>query len=188
MARPSTSTTPHEFPVPVASLDEAGKAYSFPIRAAWIRGVLEGEQASAAASDGVLDVRISKSGDNIVVHGTLKAELTAPCARCLESANVSVDQPIAVLYSPASSIPGGPSDEEHELTSAEADILPYEGDTLVLDDLVRDELLLEIPMIPLCSEDCPGMSPPPENAVQAGPTDEKPIDPRLAPLLRFKKS
>ena len=55
----------------------------------------------------------------------------------------------------------------------------------MLDDLVRDELLLGIPMIPLCSEACPGMSPAPESNAQATP-QEKPMDPRLAPLLAFR--
>ncbi len=51
--------------------------------------------------------------------------------------------------------------------------------------MVRDELVLEIPMIPLCSEDCAGITPPPVHA--GGGAGEPPIDPRLAPLLRLKK-
>jgi uncharacterized protein len=53
----------------------------------------------------------------------------------------------------------------------------------VLDDLVRDEILLEIPMIPLCSETCPGMGTPPGTEEKA---EEKGIDPRLAPLMAFR--
>jgi CheY-like chemotaxis protein len=49
----------------------------------------------------------------------------------------------------------------YEFSPEEADTLPFDGETVVLDDLVKDELLLEIPMIPLCSETCPGMGTPP---------------------------
>ena len=54
----------------------------------------------------------------------------------------------------------------------------------MLDDLVRDELLLGVPMIPLCSEACPGMSPGPGSDASTSP--EKEIDPRLAPLMAFR--
>ena len=47
---------------------------------------------------------------------------------------------------------------------------------MVLDDLVRDELLLGIPMIPLCSEGCPGIRPP-----ASGRDADAGIDPRLRP-------
>ena len=58
---------------------------------------------------------------------------------------------------------------------------------MVLDDFVRDEILLETPMIPLCSESCPGMSPSPgTDADKANASAEKTVDPRLLPLLRWK--
>ncbi len=171
----------HEFSIPVSELDAGGKEYRFPVRAGWVRGALEGHEATSAGSDGALDVRASKSGHDVAVHGTLDAELTIPCARCLEPTNLKVHSDIGVLFVPASRLGGKGDDNERELTEEEADTLPFEGETVVLDDLVRDELVLEIPMIPLCSEACPGMSPAPETE-RAG---EKPIDPRLAPLLDF---
>jgi uncharacterized protein len=99
-----------------------------------------------------------------VVHGTLNAELVVPCARCLEPVRFEVSDAVSVLYTPA--VGHGPArkggkgrGEDHELTPEDADTLPYDGETVVLDDLVRDELILETPSFPLCSEDCPGMSP-----------------------------
>ena len=187
------STPTHEFSIPVSDLDAAGKQYSFPVRASWIRGALEDHEATAAGPDGKLDLRVSKSGNDVVVHGTLKAELTVPCARCLEDVKLVIDQQVSALMVPKSAIKTARSGsgDEIELTAEEADVVPYEGDTVVLDELVRDELVLETPMIPLCSEDCPGISPPPEATPSeaSARTDEesKPLDPRLAPLLRFKK-
>ena len=49
----------------------------------------------------------------------------------------------------------------------------------------QDELVLEIPMIPLCSDACPGISPPP--VAEGVAREENGIDPRLSPLLRLKK-
>ena len=131
---------------------------------------------------------ISKSGPDVVVRGTLAAELTVPCARCLEHARVPVREELTVLAVPSSTMRtarGGPEHGAHgdlaEVAGDEADLLSYDGERLVLDDLVRDELLLGIPMIPLCSEGCPGIRPIPSHGEGGAP-----IDPRLAPLLRFK--
>jgi len=170
----------NEYPIPVTELDAGGKEFQFPVRAEWVRGVMEGHEATSAGKDGAVSVRASKSGHDVVVHGTLDAELTVPCARCLEPAKVVVHSNLSVLYVPASSLKGT-ADGEDDLTDEEADTLPFEGETVALDDLVRDELILEIPMIPLCSEACPGMSP----ALDPVGAGEKPIDPRLAPLLDF---
>jgi uncharacterized protein len=75
--------------------------------------------------------------------------------------------------------------EELEFAPEDADTLPYSGEHLVLDDFVREELILETPMIPLCSEDCPGMHTTPASKDES--PKEPVIDPRLLPLLQFKK-
>jgi uncharacterized protein len=120
----------------------------------------------------------------------VKADVSVPCARCLAPVSVHINHEVTALMVPAAELVARSrgEDDEADLENAELDVLPYHGETVALDELVRDELVLEIPMIPLCSEDCPGMSPPPAfsgNAV--GVTAEKAIDPRLAPLLRLKK-
>jgi uncharacterized protein len=175
-----------EFSVPASDLDAAGKRFCFAVRAAWIRGVLEGTDLRAPDSDGEFDVRLSKSGTDVVVRGALKAELNVPCARCLQPARAVVTERISALMVPSSALATGPNGEgdDADLTADQADVIPYDGETVVLDDLVRDELLLGIPMIPLCSESCPGIRPEtsPESASEPG------IDPRLRPLLRLKKS
>ncbi len=174
----------HELQIPVTDLDAGGRSYRFVLRSGWIRGLLEGCEATASDKDGVLDVRASKSGHDVVVHGTLQAALRIPCARCTEPFDLPIHTDVSVLYVPASTLKVSDG-EEHELTDEEADTLPYDGETVVLDDLVRDEIVLEVPMIPLCSEACPGMSAAPGNEAPQ-PGHEKGIDPRLAPLLRFR--
>lgn len=173
----------HEFAIPVSDLDASGRSYRFAVRPSWVRGVLESHEATATEKDGALAVRVSKSGADVVVHGSLEAELTAPCARCLKPVIIPIKQEISALLVPTGKL-HTPKEPEYEFSSDEADTFAYDGDTVVLDELVRDELVLETPMIPLCSEDCPGMSAPSEAA--AAP--ERPIDPRLAPLLAIKPS
>lgn len=174
----------HEFTITVSDLDAGGRAYRFAVKKAFVSAQLDGHEAGPTDEEGVLAVRASRSGNDVVVSGTLDAKLRIPCARCMEPFTLAIHSDIRVLYAPASKIKV-PDKPEYEFTAEEADTLPYDGETVVLDDLVRDELLLEIPMIPLCSEGCTGMSSAPK-----APTisEEKGIDPRLAPLLGFRAS
>ncbi len=178
-------TKEHEFSIPARDLDAAGKSLRFPVRASWLRGALEGTDVGAAGPDGELDLRASKSGTDVVVRGTLRAELTVPCARCLEPSNVTVKEPISALVVPGAVVGESPGGDEDDLVPDQGDMIAYDGETVVLDDLVRDELLLGIPMIPLCSEGCPGIRRP--GSPEPPPPRSPAVDPRLQPLLRLKK-
>lgn len=178
-----------EFSASARDLDNAGRHFNFVVRSAWVRGALEGTGVSATGEDGdgVLDVRMSKSGPDVVVRGTLTVAVTVPCARCLEPARVTIRENLSALVVPGAPAPSqqasadSKADEAEEDVAADPDVMTYDGETVVLDDLVRDELLLAIPMIPLCSEGCPGISP------ESAPEMPRPnIDPRLAPLLKLK--
>jgi uncharacterized protein len=179
-----------EYTIPTSELDAAGRAYVFPVRSAWLLGALEDHEAKPAPEDGELSIRLSKSGADVVLHGHLRAGVVMPCARCLEPVRIDVSHEVATLFVPESKLRalassgGKRDDDEVELSSEDADMVPYDGDTVVLDDWLRDEVILETPMIPLCSEDCPGITPGPQ-ARDAEPA-ETGIDPRLLPLLKLK--
>jgi uncharacterized protein len=179
-AKASSPIMSTQFPVAVADLDIAGKEYSFALRPEWIRGALEDHEATTDGKDGSIEVRLSKSGTDIVVHGRLKAGL--------KPTPVAIDKTVSVIYVPQKQLKTkGGKGEEVEFSPEDADVLPYDGESLALDDLIREELVLETPMIPLCSEDCPGMYPTPATKGPEVP-EEPAIDPRLLPLLQFKKS
>lgn len=174
-----------EFVVAAHDLDASGKHYRFSVRGPWLRGALEETGVQPAGPDGEIDVRLSKSGTDVVLRGMLTAELCVPCARCLQPARVRVHEPLSALFVPAASMLEGTDGDGAGLTLDDADVNAYDGESVVLDPLIRDELLLSIPMIPLCSENCPGISPEPS---LEPPAPASGIDPRLRPLLRLKKS
>jgi uncharacterized protein len=173
-----------EFSISAHDLDAAGKDFRLPVRAAWIRGALEGTEVGPGLADGEIALRLSKSGPDVVVRGTLRATLSVPCARCLEPATVQVDEELSALAVVQGSARGAKTDEESlDVEPDGADTIGYDGDNLVLDQLLRDELLLAIPMIPLCSEACPGIRPQRADA-SAGVA----VDPRMRPLMSLKKT
>lgn len=190
-----------EFSFTAAELDRGGKRYSFTLEHAWLQRALEArkpdpeivaeasgqapaelEDIQAGAGNGAVLVRASRSDKEVVVHGTASASLRVTCARCTTPFELDVSAELSALFVPKSKLKAEAA--EVEFSSGEAEIEAFDGETVILDDLILDALLLEIPMIPLCSEECPGMSAPPSDAQAEEPT----IDPRLLPLLRFKGS
>jgi uncharacterized protein len=169
--------SPHEFSISVHDLDAAGRDFQFPVRSTWLRGALEGTGVGPAPCDGRLELRLSKSGPDVVVRGRLEAELSVPCARCLEPARVPIQEDLSALLVEASAAFEDDRGEGDEPIADDGNTWPYDGETVVLDDL------LGIPMIPLCSESCPGISPRVE-----GESNGVGLDPRLRPLLELKKT
>jgi len=185
VGRESPRMSTHQFTVPVSDLDAGGKSARFTVPAAWVRGALEGHEATASGADGAIEVRLSKSGPDVVARGTFDTEVSLPCARCLEPFKLPIHADLSVLYVPAGKLKS-PDADDYEFSADEADTLPYDGDEVALDDLVRDELLLEIPMIPLCSEACPGMSSAPGEQGSGKDEAAAHVDPRLLPLMQFR--
>jgi uncharacterized protein len=73
------------------------------------------------------------------------------------------------------------SDDETEFDGEDADIDTYDGDEVVLDRFVREAILLESPIFPLCSEACEGIRP----ASDSAQSSDAVTDPRLLPLLEL---
>jgi uncharacterized protein len=91
-----------------------------------------------------IDVALESLSDGIVVTGRVSAPWAGACRRCLGAAGGRLDVLVRELYQP-------------KPTSDEA--FPIEGDQLDLEPLVREALLLELPLAPLCRADCAGLCP-----------------------------
>jgi uncharacterized protein len=106
-----------------------------------LRGpVAEITPSSPVSIDGTLE-RIS---DGIVVRGTVTAEWTAPCSRCLAPVTGTISVHVDELFEP------------HPLAGETYEL---EIDVIDLEPLIRDALLLELPAVPLCRDDCAGLCP-----------------------------
>lgn len=177
-----------EFVLKVHDVDEAGKDFAFPVTRAWLARALADTEVSAndAAEDGRFEFRAQKQGADVMIHGHVHASLVADCARCLAEAPIDVDVEVGSLFT-ARSADLRPEPDEADLTPEDLEREFYTGDQIVLDDIVRENLLLEVPIKPLCDEECAGI---PVPAEVAGPRDlrasgEGGVDPRFAPLLKL---
>jgi uncharacterized protein len=171
------------FVLPVQDIDASGKDFHFEFDAAWL-GQAVGDAGLRAPAGGQLDVHAQRSGADILVQGTVQTKVVVECVRCLGDASVHVDASIASLMT-ARGAELRPQPDEVELTPEDLERDFFSGDQIVLDSMVREQIILECPMQPLCADDCPGIPIPehvkPPEGTEAG--GGAPVDPRLAPLL-----
>jgi uncharacterized protein len=93
---------------------------------------------------------------DIRLKGELSTSLEVACARCLEPVMQDLKREFDLLYRPRGSDAGR---EELSVTSAEAEISYYEGDGLLLEDVLREQVLLAVPLKAICRQDCKGLCP-----------------------------
>ncbi|HTS99924.1 MAG TPA: YceD family protein [Streptosporangiaceae bacterium] len=91
-----------------------------------------------------LDVRLERVTEGVLVTGTVRAPLVGECARCLDLFASATEVRFTELFT-------------HEPGDDDADGYLLDGDLLDLEPALRDALVLELPLAPLCAEDCPGL-------------------------------
>ena len=99
---------------------------------------------------------VSGSLGEIRVKGRLAVRMEADCDRCLDPAPFPIDSDFELYYRP---VEEGYGSEEHVIDEGEAEMGFYEGDGLDLNDVLREFVLLALPMQRLCKEDCAGICP-----------------------------
>jgi len=93
---------------------------------------------------------------DIRLHGSLSTSLELPCARCIEPVVQNVARDFELLYRPLGTDAGN---EELSVTAAEAEVGYYQGDGLQLEDVLREQVLLAVPLKVVCRDDCKGLCP-----------------------------
>jgi uncharacterized protein len=101
-------------------------------------------------------IRIEKLGTEVLVKGDLKTELKFQCSRCLKDFYRDYAIPVNVVYHPVEELK---EEEYHEVTNEELDTDFYRGEELDLLSLLKEQILLVMPMKPLCTELCRGICP-----------------------------
>jgi uncharacterized protein len=122
-----------------------------------------------------LDVRLESVVDGVLVSGTLRASLAAECGRCLEPVTEDLEVDIAELFA-------------YEPDPDDAEIPVLDGDFLDLEALLRDAVVLALPLNPVCDDDCAGLCVTcGERLADAGPDHgHDAVDPRWAALSALK--
>lgn len=103
-----------------------------------------------AGADVELDIRFEAVMEGVLVTGTARMPLTGECARCLDPIATTFEADFQELFVYPDTRSGGEAaEDEHRL----------EGDLIDLEPVLRDAVVLALPLSPLCREDCPGLCP-----------------------------
>lgn len=102
------------------------------------------------------DVTVVREYDNIRVSGRITAPLALTCSRCLADYASFIDSSFTIFFRKESA--AAPSSED-ELELGEMDLLSssYSGDEIDLTHEIEEQIAMEIPLKPLCSEGCKGL-------------------------------
>jgi uncharacterized protein len=127
--------------------------------------------------------RVETSGREVHLLGKINARAEVDCARCLKTISVPVNAEFDVAYVPAEDYA---SSTAAELQEEDLSLSVFDGETIDLDELVREQLLLALPARALCGDDCKGLCPKCGVNRNADSCDcaSAEIDPRWAGLLK----
>jgi uncharacterized protein len=113
------------------------------------------KQASALHAEGAAEL-VNHALGEIRVRGSLSVTIEAPCDRCLETASFPVRKDFDLLYYPSDEYEAAGDDE---IRDTESEVAYYDGDRLDLSEILREVVLLALPMQMVCSESCKGICP-----------------------------
>ncbi len=96
-----------------------------------------------------LQLRLESVTEGVLVTGTVAATTVGECGRCLRPISTELDVTIQELFA----YPNSTTDA----TTEEDEIGRLQDDLIDLEPLVRDTVVLALPVTPLCRDDCPGL-------------------------------
>lgn len=94
--------------------------------------------------------------EDIRLVGSFSADLELRCARCLEAVDNPVAEAFDLLYRPQGVDAGA---EDASIGKAETEIGYYQGEGLLLEDALKEQILLALPVKQVCSPACKGLCP-----------------------------
>jgi uncharacterized protein len=105
-----------------------------------------------------LDLRLEAVMEGVLVSGTARTKATGECARCLDPLTLDLEVGLQELFTYAAADDDDDvADYGGTIGEAADDVHHLDGDLLDLEPVLRDAVVLALPLAPLCREDCPGL-------------------------------
>lgn len=197
--------------VKIEEIQEPGLKRTEPIKAEVLSSALADSEGFALVSSTPLSASFKKVSGRVFVVGHFSAALKAPCKRCTTDVPVPIDIDFSLRMIPEPVAPradataeAGPAkakrkyqkkEDDGQSPSAasfeldEIDAEPFNGKTIDLDPVVREQVLLALPVSVVCRDDCKGLCATcgqDLNEQDCGHGKVKEVDVRLAKLKDIK--
>jgi uncharacterized protein len=138
----------------------------------------------------VFHLRFQRSGQFVEVDVRLDAVVDLQCGRCLQRFERSLSESFALTFVPQ--LKQCETEDEVELEADELGLIPYEDEILELQEALQEQLLMAVPISPLCKTSCQGLCPVCGTNLNAEKCDcvRKPFNNKFVVLdkIDFKKS
>jgi uncharacterized protein len=146
-------------PVKVEAIPAGGLDIDFLLEPSRLKEIAQ-ERTLGFVPSGPLSIEghLSKSGQDLLFRGRIRGMIRLECARCLESFLKSIDLPVGSEWRMVST-PSRTSGMEEGLRLEELETGLVKEGVLDLTDRILDEVILTIPIRPLCRETCLGLCP-----------------------------
>ncbi len=102
------------------------------------------------------ELTVAKFDDTVAIDGPVNVAARVACCRCLEEFDIELSLAMSIKLIPGTGFADSP---EMELHGEDLDVYYYEGDEIDIDPFVYEEVMLNMPVRPLCSEACKGICP-----------------------------
>jgi len=133
-----------------------------------------------AGSDLDLHLTVQEVADGVLVRGTVSVQVHAECARCLDPIAWDEEVDVTEFFRDPAAL------EAEGADPAQTEDLVLEGDVLDLEPVVRDAVVLRLPLAPVCADDCPGLCPTCGVRLADQPDHRhEEVDPRWAALVEL---
>src|SRR5438093_3660988 len=99
-----------------------------------------------------------RAGNEIRIAGSLNTSLELPCSRCLEPSRIAISKPFELFFRERDEAMFD-EEEEIELNDKDTRTAFFTGKQLAITDILREQILLALPMKTLCTVDCKGLCP-----------------------------
>jgi uncharacterized protein len=113
-----------------------------------------------SGSDIELDIRLESVVEGVLVSGTARVQLSGECSRCLDPVSDELEVDLQELYAYEETDHRGRPVRTHSDEGDDDDEQRHMvGDLLDLEPVLRDAVVLDLPLAPVCRDDCPGLCP-----------------------------
>ena len=132
-----------ELKIDLKDLSEGVSTFRFNLGDAWFESLEEGEIKQGNVS---VSIDVDRTDDYFNLDFHVEGFVTVPCDRCLDDCTEAQEHAFSEVFQQ-----GGASGDD--------DVTSFTGDTIELDALVRDTLLVAQPLSNICKPDCKGLCP-----------------------------
>lgn len=134
-------------------ISDEGLSLKVPVSADWLKEQCPDLEGKLAHEGMTFKGHLSRQGDDAFLRGNLSGVFDYSCSRCLEAAKVPVRIPVQVSFIARD------QDDEDEDDEDDVDVAHFDGDEIDIGPELREQLLLNMPVHPVCRESCAGLCP-----------------------------